>query len=127
MTLRFSVVLGALVLTASSCASGGAPARRAEDQLKIGTKAAQRGYWQEALFRFERAEEAEPGDAETLNNIAVALEALGRYDEALTTYKRALEIDAKNTMIRRNYARFAEFFTSYARGVKPKETTDATP
>ena len=26
----------------------------------------------------------------------------------------------------RNYARFAEFYTSYAQGVKPKEESDAT-
>lgn len=127
MRLRFSLVMAALVLTTIACASGGAPSKQSGDQLKIGTKAAQRGYWQEALFRFERANEVESGNAETLNNLAVALEALGRYDEALTTYKKALEIDAKNTAIRRNYARFAEFFTSYARGVKPREDADANP
>ena len=64
-------------------------------------------------------------NATLLNNLAVALEALGRYDEALATYKQALQTGSKPTPLRRNYARFAEFYTSYAKGVKPKETNDA--
>jgi Flp pilus assembly protein TadD len=126
MRFKLSLVMSAVVLAMTACASGGAPSRQADDQLGIGTKAAERGYWQEALFRFERADQARPDDAEILNNMAVALEALGRYDDALAAYKRALEISSKSTIIRRNYARFAEFFTSYARGVKPKEGADET-
>lgn len=113
-------VVGALALVLAGCASGGATGGGADNQLRLGARAAERGYWQEALFRFQRADQARPNDAEILNNVAVALEALGRYDEALATYKKALEIAPKNAIIRRNYARFAEFFTSYARGVKPK-------
>jgi hypothetical protein len=56
----------------------------------------------------------------------VALEALGRYDEALATYKQALQGGSKSSALRRNYARFAEFYSSYAKGVKPKGTGDAT-
>lgn len=114
------LVVGTLVLALAGCASSGAAGGGADDQLRLGARAAERGYWQEALFRFQRADQARPNSAEILNNVAVALEALGRYDEALSTYKKALEIAPKNTVIRRNYARFAEFFTSYARGVKPK-------
>ncbi len=113
------LVAVALVVLAG-CASSGHGAKDADTQLGLGAQAAQRGYWQEAFFRFQRADEVRPGHAETLNNLAVALEALGRFDEALNTYKKALAIAPKNTIIRRNYARFAEFFTSYARGVKPK-------
>ena len=45
----------------------------------------------------------------------VALEASGEYARALGEYKRALELDPKDTYIRRNYARFAEFYTSFTR------------
>jgi tetratricopeptide (TPR) repeat protein len=58
--------------------------------------------------------------------VAVALEAVGRYDDALATYKKALAAAPKNQTLRRNYARFAEFFTSFARGVKPKGEPNAT-
>ena len=109
-----------------ACASGG-PAARVHVELREGVRAAQRGYWQEALFRFEKARAVEPSDPEVLNNVAVALEALGRYDDALAAYKKALDGPSKPSALRRNYARFAEFYTSYAKGAKPKEGSGAAP
>ena len=120
---RFLGVLAAALIS-GACASGGLPAQ-AHAELREGVRAAQRNYWQEALFRFEKARALEPGDPQVLNNLAVALEALGRYDEALATYKQALQSGSKPSALRRNYARFAEFYTSYAKRAKPKESTDA--
>lgn len=120
MKLRL-VFIAALVVSLGACSSL-APVSR--DQMQLGVAAARRGYWQEALFRFERAREAAPDNAEVLNNVAVAEEALGRYDDALATYKDALRRAPHDTAIRRNYARFAEFYTSYARGVKPERSLD---
>jgi len=119
MRVHAFVAVTAALFFLSSCASG--LQRSAKDELELGTAVARRGYWQEALFRFQRAAEAVPGDAEILNNVAVAQEALGRYDDALKSYKAALRKAPHNTTIRRNYARFAEFYASYARGVRPKE------
>jgi len=110
-----------------SVACGSSTSRTVESNLELGVQAARRSYWQEAEFRFQRASLAAPSDSEVLNNLAVAQEALGRYDEALQTYKKALQNDPRNTAIRRNYARFAEFYTSYARGVRPKRDLDETP
>jgi len=118
------MVLG-LAIISGACASSGRPQAAAHAEMREGVKAAQRGYWQEALFRFERARSANPKDAEILNDLAVAFEALGRYDEALATYKQALQDTPKSSVIRKNYARFAEFYTSYAKGVKPREGSDA--
>jgi len=119
----FALVAAALAL---ACASGGGASRSADDEVREGVRVAQLGYWQEALFRFERARDAAPADVTVLNNLAVAQEALGRYDDALATYKSALQKEPKNNVIRKNYARFAEFFTSYARGAKPKGDDGAT-
>jgi preprotein translocase subunit SecA len=44
----------------------------------------------------------------------IGLRGYGQRDP-LTEYKRALELDPKDDYIRRNYARFAEFYTSYTR------------
>lgn len=118
-------ILAIAAIGCAACASGG-PAAQARAELREGVRAAQRGYWQEALFRFEKVRAAEPSDPEVLNNVAVALEALGRYDDALAAYKKALEGASKPSALRRNYARFAEFYTSYAKGAKPKEGGDAT-
>ncbi len=114
-----------VITIAAGCASGGAESR-AHAEMREGVLAAQHNYWQEALFRFEKAKALEPANPEVLNNLAVALEALGRYDDALAAYKAALKGASKSTILRRNYARFAEFYTSYAKGVKPKDTSDAT-
>jgi Flp pilus assembly protein TadD len=111
---------------ALACASGGSAARNVKSDVSEGVRVARLGYWQEALFRFSRAQKAVPDDEVILNNLAVAQEALGRYDDALATYKLALKKAPKNTVIRKNYARFAEFFTSYARGAKPKGDDGAT-
>jgi Flp pilus assembly protein TadD len=120
--------LGVLVLAVLlvGCASTKTTTGEAHAQMREGVRAAERSYWQEALFRFKRARALQPNDSEVLNNLAVALEALGQYDEALATYKQALQNAPKSTVIRKNYARFAEFYTSYAKGVKPKEGGDET-
>jgi len=123
--MRCWLGLVAVAMISGACASGGPPAH-AHAEMREGVRAAQRGYWQEALFRFQNAKTYEPQDPEVLNNLAVALEALGRYDEALVTYKQALEGGSKPIALRRNYARFAEFYSSYAKGVKPKGIGDAT-
>jgi tetratricopeptide (TPR) repeat protein len=87
--------------------------KQAEEQVEFGYKAARRGYWQEALDRFEAADELTPKQARILNNIAVALEANGRFDEARTTYRAALALDPANRSVRRNLERFEEFYTAY--------------
>ena len=125
MNAKHLLLLLAVAALPLGCGSPAAVSARQESRL--GVEAARRGYWQEAVFRFERARQLSPGDAQLLNNLAVAQEALGRYDDALASYKAALEHAPTNTAIRRNYARFAEFFSSYARGVRPKKEAGATP
>jgi Flp pilus assembly protein TadD len=123
--MRWWLGVLAVAVISGACASGGPPAQ-GHAEMREGVRAAQRGYWQEALFRFQNARALEPQNPEVLNNLAVALEALGRYDEALAIYKQALQGGSKPSALRRNYARFAEFYSSYAKGVKPKEASDAS-
>jgi Flp pilus assembly protein TadD len=94
--------------------------------MREGVRAASRRYWQDALFRFQRADELAPSDAKILNNLAVSMEALGRYEDALAAYKKALSIAPKDSTLKKNYARFAEFYSSYAKGVRPKGDSRAT-
>jgi Flp pilus assembly protein TadD len=110
-------VAGLLVVAASAMTgvvgAGDANAKEAAKEMEFGFKAARRGYWQEALMRFEHANELTPGQPRILNNIAVAQEANGSYEMALLTYQEGLTIDANNNALRRNYARFQEFYASY--------------
>ncbi|HEY3170260.1 MAG TPA: tetratricopeptide repeat protein [Thermoanaerobaculia bacterium] len=110
---KAALILGA-VLLAVGCGSY-ARTEKAKTQISFGSEVARKGLWREAAFRFERAVEKEPKNARAHNNLAVALEASGEFARALTEYKRALELDPNDSYIRRNYARFAEFYTSYTR------------
>ena len=64
-------------------------------------------------MRFEHANELTPDQPRILNNIAVAQEANGLYEQALLTYQTGLEIAPNSDALRRNYMRFQEFYTSY--------------
>jgi tetratricopeptide (TPR) repeat protein len=98
-------------------------AKQAGEEMEFGYKAAKRGYWQEALERFELADELTPNQARILNNIAVALEANGRFDEARTTYQAALALDPSSSALKKNIARFEEFYAAYV--VEPEEDDDS--
>jgi Flp pilus assembly protein TadD len=107
-------------LAALPTASHAARKPQARSQLQFGVDMARRGLWNEALFRFQRALEARPNDAEILNNIAVAYEALGLFEEALEAYGTALAAAPGNRDLRANYSRFLEFYQSF----KPAETEE---
>ncbi len=110
----FAAFLLAALFAVSGCGSTSRP-ESAEAQLSFGSQVAKKGLWREAAFRFQQVISKEPNNARAHNNLAVALEASGDYAGALTEYKKALELDPNDSYIRRNYARFAEFYTSYTR------------
>jgi Flp pilus assembly protein TadD len=104
----------AVMLIAAGCASY-SHTEQAASQIAFGADVARKGLWREAAFRFEQAVAKEPNNPRAHNNLAVALEASGEFARALAEYKKALELDPNDNYIRRNYARFAEFYTSYTR------------
>jgi Tfp pilus assembly protein PilF len=112
--MRWRSLAAALLLIASGCTSY-SQTERAKSQIAFGSEVARKGLWREALFRFEQAIAKEPANARAHNNLAVALEATGEFARALEEYKKALQLDPNDSYIHRNYARFAEFYTSYTR------------
>lgn len=110
-----AIILSILVVAGAGCSPSYANPELASTQLAFGSAVAKRGLWREAAFRYEQAAAKEPSNARAHNNLAVALEANGDFARALTEYKKALELDPNNDYIRRNYARFAEFYTSYTK------------
>ena len=110
----------ALVAALVPCAcAGNAPTHAANpgSQIAFGSQMAARGLWAEAKFRFEQAAKLDPSNGRALGNLAVAYEALGQFEEARVTYERALQVDPGNLDIKRNQARFSEFYASF-RGAK---------
>ncbi len=73
---------------------------------KLGTYAQKNQMWKEAEYRWRRVVELNSEDFRAHNNLAVALEALGKYKEAEKEYKIAIKLSHNNELIRRNYEKF---------------------
>jgi tetratricopeptide (TPR) repeat protein len=122
-----SLIAVGLLLIAIGCRSGG-DLTRPETQSQFGVRMAKMNLWREAMFRFRRAVEIDPSDAQAHNNLAVALEANGDFDAAAKEYREALRLDRSNQHIQKNYSRFVEFTTKAKKreAGTPTATTDTT-
>lgn len=90
-----------LALLVSACAT---PTLRRE--MHFTNRLADEGLWQEARYRWEKQLRKNPDSPALLNNLAVAMEQLGRREQAEELYKRALKLAPGNTQIKKNYERF---------------------
>lgn len=80
----------------------------ARAQVEFGIAVAQKGLWQEAVFRWERATELDPTYAAAFNNLGIAFEQLGKFEQAGKAYEKALELEPQNLSIQQNYDLFKE-------------------
>jgi Flp pilus assembly protein TadD len=120
------VLVAALATCTAACSSGKTDTRwKAENAY--GSEMAKKGFWREALFRYEKAAREKPGDAQIQNNLAVAYESTGDTARALAAYKRALELAPQDAKIKRNYARFAEYYTSVQRASSLPAPSSSAP
>jgi Flp pilus assembly protein TadD len=106
MPLRSTVAALALFVLVAPAAAEDRNAAR--DQVDFGIRVAQNGLWREALYRWERAVELDPGYAQAWNNLAVAYEQAGRFEDARRAYETAIKLDPRNTLIQQNYDLFKE-------------------
>ena len=113
------VVVLALGLFAAAC--GHSDLQKPATQDDFGVQMAKMNLWREAMFRFKRAVQINPNDALAHNNLAVAYEAVGDFDNARKEYLEALRLDRTNAYIQKNYSRYVEFL-SRNRKRSPKET-----
>jgi Tfp pilus assembly protein PilF len=81
---------------------------QSKQQVEFGIKVAQNNLWNEALYRWEKATKLDPSYAAAWNNLAIAYEHEGRFEDAKKAYEQALQLDPKNLMIRQNYDLFKE-------------------
>jgi Flp pilus assembly protein TadD len=77
-------------------------------QVEFGVEVAQKGLWQEARFRFERAVELDASNAAALNDLAVSLEQVGEFDKARQCYEKALKLKPNDIYIQQNFDLFRE-------------------
>ena len=117
----------ALILFASAC-SHHQDLTQHQTQDNFGVQMARMNLWREALFRFQRAVQINPGDAMAHNNLAVAWEANGDFEKARKEYLEALKLDRSNQYIQKNYSRYVEFLSrNRKRQQKDVKTAAATP
>jgi len=121
--IRLSCI-AALVVSASACSHRG-DLQKPSTQDNFGVQMARMNLWREAMFRFQRAIEINPQDAQAHNNLAVAYEANGDFEKARKEYLEALKLDRSNQYIQKNYSRFVEFL-SRNRKRQAKEVKTAT-
>ena len=107
--IRLGTLFAALSLSIG-CAHH-ADLTRPAAQDNFGVQMARMNLWRGAMFRFERAIEINPGDAQAHNNLAVAYEANGDFEKARKEYLEALKLDRTNSYIQKNYSRFVEFLS----------------
>jgi Flp pilus assembly protein TadD len=82
--------------------------KEAEIQIKLGIKAAQSNQWAEAFYRWLKAVELDPNNYAAHNNLAVAFEQFGFFENALEEYEIAFKLAPDNLSIKSNIASFKE-------------------
>jgi len=112
LALLAIVLLGG---ASASCSTAGL-----RNDLKFGIWAAERGLWDEALYRWKKAAAADPRSVAALNNLAVAYEKKGLFEEAVKAYEAALAVEPENAHVKSNYKNCKE-------NLDPAKKSEAVP
>ncbi len=94
------------------------------DYNRFAIRAQEEGLWLEAEHRLRQALAEDPDDARLHNNLAVALEAQGKLEEAHDEYRKAVQLDPGNDTYRRN---LREFTDAHLWEYTPPGDEEATP
>lgn len=97
----YLLVLLLLAISLTSCAR-----QLLDNQLLFGIQAAQQDLWDEAIFRWKKVILSDPKSAAAHNNLAVAYEQKGLWEEAKNEYEIALKLSPGNPNIKTNYQNF---------------------
>lgn len=106
--MLFRALIFAVALVGSASAVYADARSEARQQVEFGIKVAQNGLWKEAAYRWKKAVELDPTYAAAWNNLAIAYEQQGDFDNAQEAYEKAVSLDPDNLMIRQNYDLFKE-------------------
>jgi tetratricopeptide (TPR) repeat protein len=103
LTIRFLIVFLSLFVTHCSRPLW-------NEQINFGILAAKRDLWEEAFFRWQKAALSQPDSAAAHNNLAVAYERKGLWEDAKKEYELALKLSPKNSYIKANYDNFKKIY-----------------
>lgn len=111
-----NAALGVAAPVSLAAAGAGDDARSlAKAQVEFGIEVARKDLWREAAYRFEKAVETDPTYPAAWNNLAIAYEQQGNFNDANKAYMRAVELDPDNLLIRQNFDLFKEIYDRLSR------------
>ena len=84
------------------------PGYLASAYFELGNRAAEAADYPAAITRYRQAQGLAPGDRSTGNNLANALLAAGRTDEAIAEYQRILRLHPDDRAVQENLDRARE-------------------
>ncbi|MDP2663038.1 MAG: tetratricopeptide repeat protein [Dehalococcoidia bacterium] len=94
-------------------------------RTELAISLAMRNRWEEALLANQSILELYPEEVEAYNRIGKALTELGRYGDAASSYRQALELDPNNTIAQRNLARLSQ--APHAEGIPVDKRDNVDP
>lgn len=99
-----------------------------QKELAFAVSLARKGLWREAAFRFQALARRDPRNARLWNNLAVAYEASGRYEEAHEAYEKAaaLPTSGGREPLELNRSAFEAFYVTWANRPSSSVTDDET-
>ncbi len=95
-----------LTLLALTLIPGCAPAPTLTDQIAFGIWAAEKDLWDEAIFRWKKVLDENPNSVAAHNNLAVAYEKRGLWEDARREYEIALKLAPQNSWLKSNFKKF---------------------
>lgn len=84
-------------------------AKNNKAELNFANAMAKQGLWKEAYMRWQKIEAKGYDNAKLHNNMAIALESMGKVEEAEKEYRKAIQMDPNNPRIKANYESFKTF------------------
>jgi Flp pilus assembly protein TadD len=123
MTIKTAAALAAALLLTACASTRTAP--RPSDQLAFGVWASQNNLWDEAIFRWKKALEANPASVAAHNNLGVAYEKKGLFKEALSEYEAALKLRPDDSHVKSNLKKCKENIQATDLPAAPKKAPDA--
>ncbi len=100
---------------------GACSTHRPINQLEFGVWAAEKDLWEEAIFRWKKVLLSDPNSVAAHNNLAVAYEKIGLWEEARKEYEIALKLAPQNSWVKANYKSFQANLESAEKAKKEKK------
>ncbi len=94
------------------------------DQMAFGIWAAEKDLWDEAIFRWKKVLVENPISVAAHNNLAVAYERKGMWEEARNEYELALKLAPQNSWVKSNYQNFKQNIESSEKKKKEEAAKD---